>query len=245
MGRLFYICPQIGSVKARTVILTILTIILLDQGLKIWVKTHMNYGDHITLISDWFRLYFIENAGMAWGWRFGGDWGKMALTLFRLGAVIFGVFYLRHIINRQLNKGFIFCSALIFAGALGNLIDSLFYGLVFDKGMLLDPVSREYMGYAGLAKMSFQGYGSFLHGNVVDMIYVPLIENQLLPNWIPIWGGETFTFFSPIFNIADASISVGVILIFIFQKQFFPKAEETGTPTIETGSTVNDTTQVL
>ena len=231
--------------KGRTVILVISTIILLDQGLKIWVKTHMNYGDHITLIPDWFRLYFIENAGMAWGWRFGGDWGKMALTLFRLGAVIFGVFYLRHIINRQLHKGFIFCSALIFAGALGNLIDSLFYGLVFDKGMLLDPVSREYMGYAGLAKMGLQGYGSFLHGNVVDMIYVPLIENQLLPGWIPFWGGETFTFFSPIFNIADASISVGVILIFLFQKRFFPKPGEGATPTIETGSTVNDTTQVL
>jgi signal peptidase II len=232
-------------VKTRTVVFIIAAVIIADQALKIWVKTNMYYGGHITLINDWFRLYFIENAGMAWGWKFGGDWGKMALTLFRLVAVIFGVFYIRNIVRRRYNRGFIVCVGLIFAGALGNLIDSLFYGMIFDKGMVLDNVSKEYMGYAGLAKASFSGYSSFLHGNVVDMLYVPIIENKILPSWIPFWGGESFTFFSPIFNIADASISVGVITILLFQKKFFPKHQEEAPTTIETSSPVSDTSQIL
>jgi signal peptidase II len=209
--------------KLRTIFIIILAILLVDQGLKIWVKTNMLYGEHITLIPDWFRLYFIENAGMAWGWKFGGDWGKIALTLFRLVAVIFGVFYIRNIVKQQYHKWFIVCVGLIFAGALGNLIDSLFYGLIFDKGMTFDPISHDYMGYAGLAQVGAKGYSGFLHGNVVDMIYVPMIENGTLPSWLPFWGGENFTFFAPIFNVADASISIGVIVILLMQKKFFPK----------------------
>lgn len=231
--------------KIRSVVFLIAAVIIADQALKIWVKTNMYYGGHITIFKDWFRLYYIENVGMAWGWKFGGDWGKMALTLFRLVAVIFGVFYIRNIVRRQYHKGFIICVGLIFAGALGNLIDSLFYGLIFDKGMVLDPLSKEYMGYAGLAKPTFQGYASLLHGNVVDMLYVPIIENKILPSWVPFWGGESFTFFSPIFNIADASISVGVIAILFFQKRFFQKHDEPDTPAIETNSPVNDTAQIL
>lgn len=231
--------------KTRTVVFLIAAVIIADQALKIWVKTNMYYGGHITIFKDWFRLYFIENVGMAWGWKFGGDWGKMALTLFRLVAVIFGIFYIRNIVRRQYHKGFIICVGLIFAGALGNLIDSLFYGLIFDKGMVLDPLSKEYMGYAGLAQPTFHGYASFLHGNVVDMLYVPIIENKILPSWVPFWGGESFTFFSPIFNIADASISVGVIAILLFQKRFFHKPEEPESPAIETNSQVNDAAQIL
>lgn len=234
-----------ATVKARSVIGIIAVIIIADQALKIWVKTNMNYGDHITLFKDWFRLYFIENAGMAWGWKFGGDWGKMTLTLFRLVAVIFGVFYIRNIITKGYHRGFLFCVALIFAGALGNLIDSLFYGLIFDKGMLLDPLSKEYLSYYGLAKITFKGYSSFLHGNVVDMLYVPIIENKILPSWVPLWGGEPFTFFSPIFNIADASISVGVILILLFQKKFLKNEPVEAPLTVETNTPVNDTAQVL
>lgn len=230
--------------KSRTIVLIILGIIIADQALKIWVKTSMHYGEYITLIPNWFRLYFIENAGMAWGWKFGGDWGKMALTLFRLVAVIFGVFYIRGIIRKQYHRGFIICVGLIFAGALGNLIDSLFYGLIFDKGMLVDPVTGMGSGYSGLANFSSKGYASFLHGNVVDMLYVPIIEDKTLPSWVPFWGGEQFTFFSPIFNIADASISVGVIAILLFQKRFFKKEQEISNPTVETSSNVNDTTQV-
>lgn len=207
--------------KARTVVLIILAVLLVDQGLKIWVKTHMHYGESITLFPDWFRLFYIENAGMAWGWRFGGDWGKIALTLFRLFAVIFGVFYIRNIVRNGFHQGYIICVGLIFAGALGNLIDSLFYGLIFDKGMHINPFLSGFEGYDGLASFSSKGYGSFLHGNVVDMLYVPIIENKMLPDWIPVWGGENFTFFSPIFNVADASISFGVIIIMLFQKRFF------------------------
>ena len=230
--------------KSRTVALLIIGIIAADQALKIWVKTHMHYGEHITIFSDWFRLFYIENAGMAWGWKFGGDWGKVALTLFRLVAVVFGVFYIRSIVAKKYHRGFIICVGLIFAGALGNLIDSLFYGLIFDKGMVFDPLVNDYAGYSGLAKFSGKGYSSFLHGNVVDMLYVPIIENKTMPNWVPFWGGENFTFFSPIFNIADASISIGVISILVFQKKFFKKESHPEKTTIETSSNVNDTAQV-
>ncbi len=243
---LVYICQiKIPTVKLRTVVLIILSIIIADQALKIWVKTTMHYQEHITVFPNWFRLYFIENAGMAWGWKFGGDWGKMALTLFRLVAVIFGVFYIRNIVRKQYHRGFIICVGLIFAGALGNLIDSLFYGMIFDKGMTYDLLMNDYTGYAGLAKFSSSGYASFLHGNVVDMLYVPIIEDKIMPSWVPVWGGERFTFFSPIFNIADASISVGVIAILLFQKRFFKKHGHKNNPTVETNSPVNDTAQVL
>lgn len=198
----------------------------------------MEYQQQIPLIGSWFRLFFIENEGMAWGWKFGGEWGKLALTLFRLVAVIFGAFYIRSIIQKKYHKGFIACVALIFAGALGNLIDSMFYGLIFsasDHGYPLARLLPEEGGYAG-----------FLHGRVVDMLYLPIIEDKILPEWIPFWGGDRFTFFSPIFNIADASISIGVIIILLFQKRFFKKHPiEESHPTVETNTTVNDTVQVL
>lgn len=224
--------------KSRTVVLIILAIIIADQTLKFWVKTSMHYQEQIPLLGSWFRLFFIENEGMAWGWKFGGEWGKMALTLFRLVAVIFGMYYIHSIIKKKMHPGFIVCAALIFAGALGNLIDSLFYGMIFsgsDVGSGLARVFPEEGGYAG-----------FLHGRVVDMLYAPIIEDKLLPDWIPVWGGERFTFFSPIFNIADASISVGVISLLIFQKRFFKKHpdEEPGT-TAEANQPVNNTIRAL
>jgi signal peptidase II len=225
-------------VKSRTVVIIILSIIIADQALKFWVKTHMLYQEQIPLIGSWFRLFFIENEGMAWGWKFGGEWGKMALTLFRLVAVIFGVFYIRSTIRKKMHPGFIACAALIFAGALGNLIDSLFYGLIFsssDLGMPLATLFPHGGGYAG-----------FLHGRVVDMLYAPIIEDKVLPQWLPIWGGERFTFFSPIFNIADASISVGVILLLLFQKRFFKKhPQEKPGPNLEADTPVNDTVRAL
>lgn len=223
--------------KVRTVVLIILGILVADQALKFWVKTSMHYHEQIFLIGRWFRLFFIENEGMAWGWKFGGSWGKLALTIFRLIAVIFGVFYIKSIIQKKFHPGFIVCVALIFAGAFGNLIDSMFYGLIFsasDPGLPLATVFPEGGGYAG-----------FLHGRVVDMLYVPIIEDKLLPEWIPIWGGERFTFFSPIFNIADASISIGVITILLFQKRFFNNAPGKEDPSLEKNTQVNDTVQVL
>lgn len=161
--------------------------------------------------QSWFQIFFVENEGMAWGWKFGGDWGKMILTLFRLVAVIIGVFYIRSIIKKKLHPGFIACVGLIFAGALGNLIDSMFYGMIFEEST-----------YTHVARMfpAGGGYAGFLHGKVVDMLYFPIIHSHY-PSWIPFVGGEEFEFFSPVFNIADASISCGVIAIILFQKKFF------------------------
>lgn len=226
------------AVKARTIVLIIILILIADQSLKFWVKTHMYYQEQISLAGSWARLYFIENEGMAWGWKFGGEWGKMLLTLFRLLAVIFGVFYIRGILRKDYHRGFLVCVALIFAGALGNLLDSMFYGLIFSKsddGLPLAQLFPPGGGYAG-----------FLHGRVVDMLYFPFIEDKVLPNWVPFWGGDRITFFSHIFNIADASISIGVIGILLFQRRFFRKKHEQDVhPTVETSTPVNDTVQVL
>lgn len=207
----------------------------------------MLYQDEKFIFGRWFRLYFIENAGMAYGWKLGNsEWGKMALSLFRLGAVVFGSWYLVKIVREKYHKGFIVCAALIYAGAMGNLIDSLFYGIIFDKGMIYDPSTNSYFGYNGLARITLKGYGSFLHGHVVDMLYFPIIENKMMPNWVPLLGGKPFTFFQAIFNIADASISTGVITILLFQKRFFRHRKEAETnPTIETNSEVTDDAQVM
>jgi len=170
---------------------------------------------------------------MAWGWEFGGEWGKMILTLFRLAAVIFGTWYLGRIVKQGYSRGFIICASLIYAGALGNLIDSMFYGMIFEES-----------SYSYVAKMFPEhGYAGFLHGRVVDMLYFPLIRSTY-PSWFPFVGGEEFEFFSPIFNIADASISVGVITLFLFQKKLFRKKNEDLHQTVETSAEVNDKVQV-
>lgn len=197
-------------------------------------------------IFPWFHLHFIENPGMAWGWKFGNETGKVVLTLFRLAAVIFGTWYLGRIVRHHYHRGFIVCAALIYAGALGNLIDSMFYGMIFDKGLVFDPVNaKDYIGYSGVASLSTEGYSSFLHGSVVDMLYFPIFETTL-PSWVPFWGGEQFEFFSPIFNIADASISIGVITLLVFQKRFFKKKkDETEYRTMETNADISDKVQVL
>jgi signal peptidase II len=230
--------------KAKHVTFIILLIIIADQALKLWIKTNFHLNESRSMIGSGFQLYFVENPGMAYGWKFGGEWGKMALTIFRMGAVIFGTWYLRKIIREKQHKGFIFCAALVYAGALGNLIDSSFYRLIFDKGMTVDPAIKEYIGYNGLARFSSDGYASFLHGNVVDMLYFPVIKGQF-PTWMPFWGGDNFEFFRPIFNIADASITTGVISILVFQKRFFKQHNTKKThPVVETDALVNDESQV-
>jgi signal peptidase II len=232
--------------KARSVILLILLVVFADQALKVYIKTNYQLGESHNVLGEWFRLHFVENPGMAYGWKFGGNWGKLALTVFRFGAVIFGTWYIGRIIKEKYNKGFIVCAALIYAGALGNLIDSALYGLIFDKGMLPDMSTGEYTSYSGLAEFSKTGYTSFLHGNVVDMLYFPIIRNTQFPGWFPIWGGEEFEFFRPIFNIADAAISTGVITLLVFQKRFFKHNEaDKKTSVIETSAVVNDDVQVL
>jgi signal peptidase II len=164
----------------------------------------------------------------------------MALTLFRLVAVVFGTLYLAYTIRKKYHPGFIICATLIYAGAIGNLIDSLFYGMIFENS---DPYVQN------IAKTAMQegftgGYASFLHGKVVDMLYFPLITDARFPSWFPLWGGESFEFFRPVFNIADASISLGVLFILLFQKKFFKTEDETYHPTVETSSTVNDEVQI-
>ena len=230
--------------KARHLIIIIALIVIADQALKLYIKTSflLNTSHHV--FGDWFQLYFVENPGMAYGWKFGGDWGKIALTVFRLGAVIFGTWYLAKIIKQGYHKGFIFCAALVYAGALGNLIDSCFYGLIFDRGMFFDLQMKDYASYEGIARLSKHGYAGFFHGNVVDMLYFPVIKGHF-PSWFPIWKGESFEFFRPIFNIADASISTGVITILVFQKTFFRQRNTSvQSHTIETGALVDDVSQV-
>lgn len=229
--------------KLRQVTLLIILILLADQVLKFYIKTNYHIGENHSLIGNWSKLYFIENKGMAWGWEFGGNFGKIFLTLFRLFAVFFGVYYLRKITKEKHHRGFVICVGLIFAGAVGNLIDSMFYGLIFTESPDIGTMIPE--GSSAVAKLVSpgNGYGTFLHGKVVDMFYFPIF-NAEWPKWMPFVGGEKFEFFSPVFNLADASISAGVITILVFQNRFFHKKPEKINTTVETNTPVNDSVQV-
>ncbi len=192
-------------------ILLISIILILDQVLKFWIKLNMTLGQEFPIIGDRGIIHFTENNGMAFGLELGGEAGKLALSLFRIIAIIAIGYGIVHMVKKEYHKGLILCVSLIFAGALGNMIDSAFYGVIFsesswyDKAQLFPPEG---------------GYSSFLHGKVVDMFYFPIISGHF-PSWLPIWGGEDFIFFRPVFNLADAAISVGVIIILIFQKKYF------------------------
>ena len=212
--------------KYKWPIIAILGVLVIDQAIKLYIKTHYYLGEEYKVAGDWFILHFTENPGMAFGMQLGGNWGKLALSVLRIFAAIFGVYYIIKITRKGEHTGYIICVSMILAGAVGNILDSMFYGLIFDQGTTLDMQTGEYVGYYGLAEYSSQGYSSFLHGCVVDMFYFPLVSGTF-PDWFPIWGGEPFEFFRPVFNFADASISVGVFLILIFQKKFFkPKDKE-------------------
>lgn len=189
-------------------IILIVIILVADQLLKTWVKTNMFLGQEFHIIKDFFIIHFTENNGMAFGMEFGGRAGKLALSLFRIiavGGIGYGLHYL---IKNKYHRGFILCVALIFAGALGNIIDSVFYGVIY-------------------------GYEQLFHGRVVDMFYFPIVQGYF-PQWFPIWGGEHFLFFRPVFNIADAAISIGVIIILFKQKVYFKEEiKEEPTPNSE------------
>lgn len=181
----------------------------------------MSIGENV-IFTDWFRLHFTENPGMAFGMEWGGIWGKIALSVFRFFAIIGILYWLKSLLKKNVHQIAIVSVSLILAGAIGNLIDSAVYGLIFDKGLTYDLASGQYIDYHGLAHLSTDGYASFLTGSVVDMLYFPLYEGYL-PDWIPFKGGDYFVFFRPIFNIADTSISFGVALLILFQKKTFPK----------------------
>jgi len=197
---------------AKKSVLIILLIIILDQALKIWIKTHMALGQEYHILGNWFIIHFIENNGMAFGMEIAGKFGKIILSLFRIGAVAGIGWYLIYLIKQKAPTGLIITISIIMAGAVGNIIDSAFYGMIF---------SNSYYHVAGMFPAE-GGYSSFLHGRVVDMFYFPIIKGTF-PEWIPFRGGDSFIFFRPVFNIADSSITVGVTLILIFQKRFFKK----------------------
>lgn len=202
--------------KSRNVFFLIAAIIIADQALKFYIKLHFFVGEEHRILGSWFRLHFVENEGMAWGWTIGGGFGKIILTMFRLVAVIWGSFLLKDFIKKQYHTGFIICASLIYAGALGNLLDSMFYGLIFDNSDFFSQNVAHLFPAGG-------GYARFLHGRVVDMLYFPIISNAHYPSWIPYYGGKDFEFFEPVFNVADASISVGVIALLLFQNKFLKK----------------------
>jgi signal peptidase II len=187
--------------------LIICSVLLADQLLKFWIKLNLQLGEEIQ-IADWFIIHFTENPGMAFGLELGGSYGKLFLSLFRMVAVVGIFFWLRSLIRQNAGALTVASVSLILAGALGNIIDSAFYGMIFSESL----------GSAATLFPEEGGYGSFLHGRVVDMFYFPLYKGYL-PDWLPIWGGNYFIFFRPIFNLADASISVGVALMLLFQRK--------------------------
>jgi signal peptidase II len=203
--------PKGGSKnQALTALLVILSVLTLDQVLKIWIKTNMFLGQGHAIAGNWFIIHFTENNGMAFGLEFGGDVGKIILSVFRIIAVAGIGYFLFNYAKKGAKTGLIVAGSLIFSGALGNILDSAFYGLVFNDSY--HQIST-FMPAGG-------GYAPFLYGKVVDMLYFPLISGQF-PDWFPVWGGEDFMFFRPVFNVADTAISVGIGMIIVFQKRFF------------------------
>ena len=193
----------------KKILFTAIIIVLIDQTLKFWIKTHFILGEEFQ-IFDWFIIHFTENNGMAFGLEFGGRLGKKLLTLFRIIVVTIGIKYTISLSKQELPNGALIALGLIIGGAIGNIIDSAFYGIIFNES------------YNNLAHFlpSTGGYSSLLHGKVVDMFYFPIL-NSHYPDWLPIWGGKHFIFFRPVFNIADAGISVGIFMILLFYRKVF------------------------
>ncbi|MBE0679551.1 MAG: lipoprotein signal peptidase [Bacteroidales bacterium] len=190
-------------------LLLIFSILLIDQVLKIFIKTNMVIGEEIPVLGNWFRIHFLENNGMAFGMEWGGKAGKAALSIFRMVAIIGISWYLDSIIRKKASLGLVLSVSAIIAGAAGNLIDSAFYGMIFSESWHTTAILFPEGG----------GYSSFLQGRVVDMFYFPVIDTHW-PDWSPIKPGQSFIFFRPVFNIADTSITTGVLAILLFQKRF-------------------------
>jgi signal peptidase II len=212
--------------RSTIVALTIIGVLILDQWLKIYVKTSIFYGEGFNILGlDWARIHFVENEGMAFGISFGGRTGKLLLSIFRILMVGLLFYLMSGLIKTRESKWLIFSFALIIAGAIGNIIDSAVYGLVFSESSYHSDLAT-FMPEGG-------GYAGFLEGRVVDMLYFPMIDSYW-PDWVPVVGGDHFQFFRPVFNIADSAISTGVISILLFHRNFFtgkkPKVAESTIP---------------
>ena len=208
------------------VILIVGLILFLDQWLKVWIKTNLYYGEEFNLLGlNWARIHFVENKGMAFGLELGGDYGKLILSLFRIVVVSAMGYYIYKLVEEKVSYGLLGSISLILAGALGNIIDSVFYGLIFSDS---NPWHRN------VAQLfpAEGGYGTFLHGKVVDMFYFPMFKGNF-PDWFPIWSGEQFLFFRPVFNLADSAITIGVFLIIIFYRHIFQDEEKPTTAPLE------------
>lgn len=195
--------------KGKGAAFIVMLLLVLDQALKIWIKTHFQLHESVE-ITPWFYIYFTENPGMAFGIEV---IGKLFLTVFRIVAVAFISYYLYKIVKQNYSFGFIACVALVLAGAVGNIIDSVFYGVIFDHSY----------GQVATFMPEGGGYAPWLHGKVVDMFYFPLIQTTW-PDWAPLYGGEEFVFFRPIFNLADSAICVGVFALLLFYRHTLSKS---------------------
>lgn len=195
--------------KFKKALLFVFVLLVIDQIIKFWVKTNMMLGEDIFVFGDWFRIHFTENIGMAFGIQLGGSYGKLILSILRITAIIGIIWYLLNLAKNNSPTVTIISISLILAGAIGNIIDSAFYGVIFNSSA--NQIASLFPEGGG--------YGKFLHGAVVDMFYFPIITGTY-PDWFPFFAGEMFQFFRPVFNFADTSITLGVIMIILFRKKF-------------------------
>ncbi|PQB05602.1 lipoprotein signal peptidase [Aureitalea marina] len=218
------------SFSLKNSILLIALVLLIDQISKVYIKTNFVLGEEVEVFS-WFKILFVENEGMAWGARIPGEYGKLILTLFRLVAICGIGYWLWDSVRKVSPRVLIVAISFIFAGAMGNIIDSVFYGLIFDSSS--NQVATMFPPDGG--------YGTIFHGKVVDMLHFPMWKGYL-PDWIPFWGGDYFVFFEPVFNIADSAITTGVFLLILFNKKAFPKKdkEQDSKPSESTEGTSQD-----